>query len=404
MQPSAETVSSLLGLLYESAASPEHWPGFLRAVSQLTGSSTSYFVLVAPGQLPDFSLNYGFDPGWQSAYIEHFHAHDVLLKRFIAAKQVHGQWIGTGASVISDPEFQGTVFYNDFVRPQGQFHHCAVALGELDGQTDGGMGMQRSPRDAPFGQETVALLSLLAPHLRRALNTHRALSQARSQNAELRHTVEALGQGLISLGSRGQVIRMSPAAQSILDERDGIELERGFLRASAPGLQSRLAAVVAGAVATGSGQGGQYAVRCATAAAPEAGRGALWTPSAGGAMLIPRQPPRRPLQLAVTPFRSGNVLVDDRPAALAFLSDPEARPASRAEILRALYRLTPAECRLADLLAQGCDTASSAGQLAMTVETARFHIKSIFRKTGARRQSDLVRLILGLPGGWNGRA
>jgi DNA-binding CsgD family transcriptional regulator len=387
MPPSAETVSSLLGLLYESAASPEHWPGFLRAVSQLARSSTSYFVLVAPGQLPDFSLNYGFDPAWQSAYIEHFHRHDVLLKRFIAAKQVHGQWIGTGPSVIPNPEFERTVFYNDFVRPQGQFHHCAVALGELDGQIEGGMGMQRGPRDAPFGKDTVALLSLLAPHLRRALNTHRALSQARSQNAELRHTVEALGQGLISIGSRGQVIRMSPAAQSILDERDGIELERGFLRTSAPGLQNRLDAMVAGAVATGAGRGARYARY--TTAAPE---------------LIPRQPPRRPLQMAITPFQSRNVLVDDRPAALVFLSDPEARPASRAEILRALYRLTPAECRLADLLAQGCDTASSAGQLAMTVETARFHIKSIFRKTGARRQSELVRLILGLPGGWNGRA
>jgi len=167
-------------------------------------------------------------------------------------------------------------------------------------------------------------------------------------------------------------------------------------------LQNRLDAMVAGAVATGAGRGARYARY--TTAAPEAGSGALWTPSAGGAVLIPRQPPRRPLQMAITPFQSRNVLVDDRPAALVFLSDPEARPASRAEILRALYRLTPAECRLADLLAQGCDTASSAGQLAMTVETARFHIKSIFRKTGARRQSELVRLILGLPGGWNGRA
>jgi DNA-binding CsgD family transcriptional regulator len=33
-----------------------------------------------------------------------------------------------------------------------------------------------------------------------------------------------------------------------------------------------------------------------------------------------------------------------------------------------------------------------------TVGTARFHLKTIFRKTGTGRQSDLVRLALGLPG------
>ncbi len=43
-------------------------------------------------------------------------------------------------------------------------------------------------------------------------------------------------------------------------------------------------------------------------------------------MLISRTPPSRPLQLVVTPFYSSEILLADHPAALIFLSDPEASP------------------------------------------------------------------------------
>jgi len=87
---------------------------------------------------------------------------------------------------------------------------------------------------------------------------------------------------------------------------------------------------------------------------------------------------------------------------VVFLSDPDAQPASRATILRSLYGLTPTECRLADLLAQGCELSDAAERLRMAAGTARFHLKVVFRKTGARRQADLVRLMAGLPSGWPG--
>ena len=115
-------------------------------------------------------------------------------------------------------------------------------------------------------------------------------------------------------------------------------------------------------------------------------------------MLITRRPPKRPLQLVVTPFHSSEVFLDDHPVALVFLADPDAHPASRTTILRALYGLTPTEARLADLLAAGNDVASAAAILRMTTQTGRFHLKAVFRKIGASRQLELIRLVLGLPG------
>jgi DNA-binding CsgD family transcriptional regulator len=113
--------------------------------------------------------------------------------------------------------------------------------------------------------------------------------------------------------------------------------------------------------------------------------------------MISRQSPSRPLGVVVAPFHSYELLLGDQPAALVFFSDPDSRAASRTSVLCALYGLTPTEGRLAGLLSDGCELISAAGQLKMTVDTARFHLKSIFRKTGVSRQAELVRLVMGLP-------
>ena len=115
-------------------------------------------------------------------------------------------------------------------------------------------------------------------------------------------------------------------------------------------------------------------------------------------MLVSRRPPKRPLQVVVSPFRSAEILLEDRPCAVLLMSDPEDRSVSRAGLLRSLYRLSPMEGRVADLLVTGVSVAGIAEQLAIGTQTVRFYLKSIFRKTGTGRQSDLVRLVMGLPG------
>ncbi len=395
--PSGETVSKLLGLLYEASASTGSWSGFLSAISEYTQSESSYFLLVDAQGRSNFNLNHGFDPEWTRAYMTHFHSHDMVLKRFVAARRLHGEWVGTRYSVIPKQDYLDSYFYNEFTRPQHKLPLCAVALGGLEGGLEGGLGLMRSESEDPYSQETVALITMLAPHLRQALNMHRALALARSQSAELQHSVEALDTAVVSLDSIGRVVRMSAAAQTILDLRNGIVLEGGFLRASVAAEQLRLAAMIAGAVATGIGHGEEFAVRRLTEAAPQAGSDPLWTPSAGGAMEIAREGSNSVLRVVVTPFHSRELLLMDQPAALVFFSDPGAHAGSRASVLSALYAVTPVECRLAGLLADGFEVAGAADLMKITTETARFHLKAIFRKTGVRRQAELVRLVLGLP-------
>jgi len=401
MAPSGETVSRLLGLLYEASASPEHWSDFLLALVESTHAEVAAFTLVDPQERCSVFANPEFDPAWQRAYSDYYFRHDELFELFVEARRLHGGWVGTNQSVIADADFHRTLIFNEFARPIGMAHQFGAILAGLDGGMEGGVTLLRAAQPGPFGREAVALLTLLAPHLKRAINTHRALSQARTQQSELQQSVEALDLAVMSVDGSGRVIRMSEAARAIVAVGRGIGLEGGMLQASRADEQSRMTELIAGAAATGTGKGVEFAVRNLVSGAPEAGNDPLWTPPTGGAMVISRWPPSHPLRVVIAPFHSKELLLDDRPAALIFLSDPDARPASRGSILRALYGLTPTECRLADLLMQGCDLAEAAERLRMATGTARFHLKSIFRKTGTGRQSELMRLVLALPGAWS---
>ena len=58
------------------------------------------------------------------------------------------------------------------------------------------------------------------------------------------------------------------------------------------------------------------------------------------------------------------------------------------------HRLTPAEARFCESLAEGCSVRDAAEQLAISENTARHRLKTIFQKTDTGRQSDLMRRML----------
>jgi DNA-binding CsgD family transcriptional regulator len=66
--------------------------------------------------------------------------------------------------------------------------------------------------------------------------------------------------------------------------------------------------------------------------------------------------------------------------------------------MRQLYGLTPTEARLADLLLEGLEVREISNRLSISVETARFHLKRVLAKSGTHRQTELIRLMLSLPG------
>ncbi|WP_052081031.1 response regulator [Pseudomonas sp. ML96] len=150
----------------------------------------------------------------------------------------------------------------------------------------------------------------------------------------------------------------------------------------------------------------------------------LWQVNAGGRLLWPEASPaavqrlqQNICKLTVAPAGTrlvqtlemrhvgDNVLVSmlrldssDQPLFALFICSAQSRPVPEFETLRMLFGLTRTEARVAQLLAQGRRSDEVAGDLGVTNTTVAFHLRNLFQKTGATRQSDLVALILAA--GW----
>jgi DNA-binding CsgD family transcriptional regulator len=81
------------------------------------------------------------------------------------------------------------------------------------------------------------------------------------------------------------------------------------------------------------------------------------------------------------------------PALVAYVHSDSWSSADRCAQLGELFDLIPCEARLALALSRGMSIAEAAGELKLTVESARTYSKRIYAKTGARGQADLVRFI-----------
>jgi DNA-binding CsgD family transcriptional regulator len=67
--------------------------------------------------------------------------------------------------------------------------------------------------------------------------------------------------------------------------------------------------------------------------------------------------------------------------------------------LRRRFGLTSAEAAFAAEILKGDGRRAAARRCGIAEETAKTHLSRIFEKTGAHRQAELVRLLLGAAGG-----
>jgi DNA-binding CsgD family transcriptional regulator len=80
---------------------------------------------------------------------------------------------------------------------------------------------------------------------------------------------------------------------------------------------------------------------------------------------------------------------------IAYVHGDNWRETDRHGQMADLFSLTPKEAKLALALCRGSTIAEAAPDVGLTVGSARIYSKSIFAKTGARGQPDLVRIVMG---------
>jgi DNA-binding CsgD family transcriptional regulator len=230
----------------------------------------------------------------------------------------------------------------------------------------------RAATKPDFGPDEHAVLRALAPHLQRAVSIHRRLGNLELERAASHRILDNLRAAVVFLDESGKVIAHNDAAERIFRQEDGLILTRlERLRAARSSDDGSLQRFIRDACATGTGKG----------------------MSAGGTLPIHR-PSGRPYAVIVAPLALRQwPLLERRPAAVVFVSDPEDLVKPLAERLAPLFGLTPAEARLAAALAARQSLEDYAEQASLTIGTARWTLKRVLEKTGCRRQSELVHLL-----------
>jgi DNA-binding CsgD family transcriptional regulator len=363
-----ETLSKLLGSLYDAAADPALWDLFLQQLTQSTGARSAGLVMLDVGQdVFTISRSWEVDPEATRLYQEHYGSIDVWAQRGLSKP---AGYVCNSEALSSIEEMATTEIYNDFMVRFGVEHGLFGVL-ENSGSRWASVSLYRNSSRPAFQDSEQEILQFLAPHMQRAFKLHFQFSELRAQSVGLETALDMLPTGVIFLGTKGEVVLMNRSASAFVAERDGLLATRDGLRAERLGESSKLGEAILQAIATSNGNG----------------------LAASGTVLVSRRA-RPPLQIQISPIRNSVVQTSQPIAAVAFVVDPLRRERPEQEVLRALYGLTPAECRVALLLGDGHAPRKIANMVGVTDNTVRSQIKSIFSKTGVKRQGELIRLLL----------
>ncbi len=360
-----EFLSRILGAIYDAALDEAGWVTFLESVRNLLGAN--YASLIVRTETTD-DIGLIVSAGNDQPNIDPGNPY-IAMSPFTGMKPDQLVTIG---DVTSEKDWRASAYYRDYCAPQGVFHVLAADIATLNGGIYG-FRVTR-PETAPdFSRAERDFCSLLLPHIKRALNLHLSINQDRKVSTLYSHAMAQLMVGVVVLDQNGLVIECNPAAAAILELKDGLRVAGKQLEASYANDNRKLQSLVRDALAH-----------------PHASKLALTE-----AMSVSRPSGKLSWGLIVQSISSDQWTEGkQRPSVAVFVRDSEGRVDPPVRMAQQLFHLTPAETALAIQLANGLSLEEAAESLNIKRNTARAHLRSIFSKTGVRRQTELVRIFL----------
>lgn len=206
---------------------------------------------------------------------------------------------------------------------------------------------------------------------------HRVAYRAGHPIADLaREALNHLEHGVLLVDAQARIFFANHAAEGLLAAASGLRIEGRVLGARRAADTAALRRLIGEAVRCGHG-GSMVIARDARPA------------------LIVLAVPYKPRAFATEAFASSA----EQPGAVIFVKNLEAPVGLALSAFARHFGLTRAQATLAREIAAGDGVAAAARRLGISYGTARTHLLQTFQKTGARRQAQLVRMMMD----WNER-
>ena len=369
-----EAFDAVLAALHEAAFDASRWPDASGLVDEACGIKGNLLTHGA-GTSPDDHVVYLHricyrGERWldaEAAYFEEYFAQDERVPRLRALPDSR---LAHAAGLFTDEEKKTSTVWNEALPLVGMQDGVSVRL-------DGPNGSRifwslADPVDGEgWSSRRIRMVERLLPHLRQFVRVRQALAEADGLNASLGALLDNDSAGVVQLDRRKRIVAANDRALDLLREQDGLLDRDGFLHARVSADDERLQTVLARALPP--------------------------FPGAGGSLAVTRPGGLLPLVLHVVPLapREDNVPLV---AALVLAVDPNSRPPVDPALVAATLDLSPAQSRVAVLLAEGRSVRDIAVAIGRSENTVRWHIRRTFEKQGISRLAQLVQLVRSLAG------
>jgi PAS domain-containing protein len=216
---SAERMSDLIGMIYDSAIDSEQWPQTLEEICRtLHYASGGILLLDLQTSQHKFAYSYGLSPEWTKRYFEYSHKLSGFYSRaFSRDICIDGEplRISTLMDRVGLPDRR---IYDDWTEPQGVSEMVQTVV------------LRRSRRLAVFGtnrhrsagdltEDDVNIVRLLVPHIRRAVAIIDILDAKRIEAHTLAATLDNFTAGILVVADQGRILHANSAARGMLSQR-----------------------------------------------------------------------------------------------------------------------------------------------------------------------------------------
>ena len=364
-----ETFSKVVEAVYDCALDPNRWHGTVRQIADICESQVCIMgVYDYVKRHGDLNFNFGQDEHFVRLHEKYAHMNPL----WAPAQLVPVGIVTTQAMLIDEEEFRESRYYQEWVKPQGYDDNIFFKVLQT-GQRIGWLAAHRIEGHPRYGDAEVRLLTLLSPHVCRAVAISDALNLKTIRSEALEATLNALTAGVYLTDRYGRVVYMNRAAERQVKIGNELRIEN-----------TRLAPVDRAARVAMS-----LAIAEATANEAE-------TPASGTTLALPGGQ-NAGLLATILPLSRGerrNVCGAFAATAAIFVQDPIVVPPFPGEAFAKLYGLTGGELRVLLAMAPGLGLKEAAEVLGVSGTTAKTHLQHIYAKTGTSKQTELMHLFL----------
>ncbi len=367
-----ESLSRLIGQIYDAVFDPTLWPAVLVETCFFTNAERA--ILIHEDALEptnsQFHISYQ-DPDWERLYLNTYMM--INPARLARGSLVKPNDIVLTTDYMSRREYARTRFARDFL----SLRNCvdvATAILEVSPTSFAVLGVVRNEQQGFADREVRRKLELLAPHFRRAVTLGNLFEHQRMVADSLTATLDALKAGVFILSADSTVVHANKSAKTFLEHDQAFRINDGRIiprEASARNaLTDALTAASSGDEALGS-KDPSILFRSGS------------EKSLIGTVMALNEGQRRQAALRY------------RAVATLCLREVSFQAPVVAPAIAELYNLTSREMTVLATLIENGGVPEVADILGLSEGTVKSHLKSIFRKTGATRQADLIKLIAG---------